>query len=588
MTPAPHAQEKGMVDMAYISVKKANCKNCYKCLKYCDVKSISYIDDRVEVIEDQCILCGHCVNICPQKAKTVLNDPARVLDYLQDPRVKTVASLAPSFAGVYGEKNRARLVSALYKLGFDRVEETAVGAREVTARYRRLMQEAEMPVILTTCCPTVNMLITKYYPALIPMMAPVVSPVLAHGRMIKERMGKDTRVVFVGPCLSKIKEIDDHPESADGVLSFRMLDRLLSDRGISIELETERETESPAAFSRIYPIPEGILRDVRRQEEASGEASDGYQKMSVCGLNNVMAFLKELEAGMDTEGPLFVELNACEGGCVGGPLIADERRAAYRGRLAVDSFAADAEAVLPEEVVPGLSLDFLPDQPRTDIPDEATIRRILSEIGKPTPDKELNCGSCGYNTCRDKAIAVYQGKAELYMCLPYINDLSQSLSSVSLSVTPNMVLAVDRELRIIEINLAAQKAFGVSRQQALKAGLYEYMDPADFEEIFQTHRNIVDKKVKLETLSMVAKQTLIYVEEQDLVMAFYQDITDEEKRKEARYRARLESAEMAQKVIEKQMIAAQEIASLLGETTAETKVTLNNLKGLIMSEGTDE
>lgn len=569
--------------MAYISVKKANCKNCYKCLKFCDVKSISYIDDRVEVIEDQCVLCGHCINVCPQKAKTVVNDPARVLSWLRDPAVRTVASLAPSYAGVYGQE-KDRLVAALYQMGFDRVEETAMGAHEVTARYRELMDQGEMPCILTTCCPTVNMLITKYYPQLVPMMAPVVSPVLAHGRMIKERDGADTKVVFVGPCLSKIKEIDDHPESADGVISFRMLDQLLEQQGISLQGAEEAEAELPPVFSRVYPIPEGILRDIRHQAMEDGNYK-GYQMMSVCGLQNVMAFLKELSAG--DCGKLFVELNSCEGGCVNGPLIAEDKRAAYRSRLEVDRYAAEAAEKQPEPARPKtLEWRFTPDAPRKDIPDEATIRRILTEIGKPTPDKELNCGSCGYSTCRDKAIAVYQGKAELYMCLPYINDLSQSLSSVTLSVTPNMVIAVDKDLRIIELNLAAQKTFGVSRQQALKAGLFEYMDPADFEEVFATHRNIVDKKVRLESLSMIARATLIYVESQDIVMGFLQDITEEEQRKEQTYRARLESAEMAQKVIEKQMTVAQEIASLLGETTAETKVTLNNLKAMIMSEET--
>ena len=305
--------------------------------------------------------------------------------------------------------------------------------------------------------------------------------------------------------------------------------------------------------------------------------------MSVCGLENVMEFLKELEAGHI--GRVFAELNACDGGCVNGPLIAEDKRAAYRGLLEVESYAEASAPVESRPIALGQAFEAEPLEPP--MPDEATIRKILTEIGKPTPDKELNCGSCGYPTCRDKAIAVYQKKAELYMCLPYINDLSQSLSSVTLSVTPNMVIAVDRDLRIIELNLAAQKTFGVSRQQALKAGLFEYMDPADFEEVFATHRNIVDKKVRLESLSMIARQTLVYVENQDIVMGFLQDITEEEQRKEQTYRARLESAEMAQKVIEKQMIAAQEIASLLGETTAETKTTLNTLKNLILSEGTE-
>lgn len=568
----------------YISVKKANCKNCYKCLKYCNVKSISYINDRVEVIADQCILCGHCINVCPQKAKTVVNDPAKVLSMLADPDTRTVASLAPSYAGIYG-RDKARLVKALYALGFDRVEETAIGAKEVTREYRKLMEQGEMPCILTTCCPTVNLLIEQYYPSLVSHMAPVVSPVLAHGRIIKERLGSDTKVVFIGPCLSKIREIDEHPESADAVLSFRQLDEILADRQIDLtEQEAMVTEESP--YSRIYPVPEGILRDVSFQGRVSPEEGyAGYTFMSVCGLDNVMQFLDELKK-TDRPDRLFVELNACEGGCVGGPLISEERRGAYQAQLAVRAYAREPErgTVYP---CPGLEQRFEPVKRDTDIPDEKTIRKILTEIGKPTPDKELNCGSCGYPTCRDKAIAVYQGKAELYMCLPYINDLSQSLSNVTLSVTPNYILAVDHELRILEINLPAQKLFGVSRQQAIKGDLFEYMDPSDFEEVFETHRNIADKKVKLEEQNRIVMSTLVYVPEQDLVVGVMKDITEEESRKESAFKARLESAEMAQKVIEKQMIAAQEIASLLGETTAETKTTLNTLKNLILSEGTE-
>ena len=259
--------------MAYISVKKANCKNCYKCLKYCDVKSIRYIDDRVEVIEDQCILCGHCINICPQQAKTVVNDPTAVLEMLSDPAVRVVASLAPSYIGVYGQDAREKVTAALYRMGFAAVEETAIGAHEVSAAYKKLMDDGEMPVILTTCCPTVNSLITKYYPDLIPMMAPVVSPVLAHGRMIKQRDGKDTRVVFIGPCLSKIKEIHDHPESADAVLSFRQLDQLMAAQETGEDAAMPGMAESP--FSRIYPVPEGVVRDVGKLSQGMEKAADG-------------------------------------------------------------------------------------------------------------------------------------------------------------------------------------------------------------------------------------------------------------------------------------------------------------------------
>ena len=577
--------------MGYIRVKEANCKNCYKCLKHCDVKSISYINDRVEVIDDQCILCGHCINICPQKAKTVVNDPTDILRWLADPETRVVASLAPSYAGLYGRKEKgespARLRAALRALGFDGIEETAVGANEVTAEYKRLLDEGTMDSILTTCCPTVNTLITKYYPQLIPYMAPVISPALAHGRMIKERDGARTRVVFIGPCLSKIREIREHPESADGVLTFRQLDALLEERGLDLASLGGADSEEealPAPYSRIYPVPEGIVKDVKLNSHkgfASG-SYNGYSFMSVCGLENVIAFLKEMSAGRC--GRLFVELNSCEGGCVNGPLIPEERRAAFQARLSVEQYAADRfEEITPCR--PALSLNFQRDVPSRDIPDEKTIRKILTEIGKPTPDKELNCGSCGYNTCREKAIAVYQGKAELYMCLPYMTDLAQSLSNVTINVTPNYIVAVDRDLRIVEFNQAAQKKFGVSRKEALKTELFELMAPADFEEVLATHRNIVNKKTHLESRETIIEETLVYVPEQDIVIGFFSDITEEERRKEEARRARLESAEMAQKVIDKQMIAAQEIASLLGETTAETKVTLVNLKNQILSEG---
>ncbi len=578
--------------MGYIRVKEANCKNCYKCLKHCDVKSISYINDRVEVIAEQCILCGHCVNVCPQKAKTVVNDIADILGWLADPSVRVVASLAPSYAGLYADAEKgesaAALRRALYRLGFDAVEETAVGASEVTAEYKRLLDEGTMDCILTTCCPTVNSLITKYYPSLIPYMAPVVSPVLAHGRMIKARDGAGTRVVFIGPCLSKIKEIDDHPESADGVITFRQLDALLAERGIAPAGQEPAQAEEgpglPTPFSRIYPVPEGIVRDVKLNAHkgfASG-SYNGYSFLSVCGLENVMAFLKELQDG--NCGRLFVELNSCDGGCVNGPLIPEERRAAFRARLSVEKYAADQFEEL-ERADADLSLQFLPEPLPEDEPDEKTIRKILTEIGKPTPDKELNCGSCGYNTCRDKAIAVYHGKAELYMCLPYMIDLSQSLSNVTLSVTPNYIIAVDRDLRIVEFNQAAQKKFGISRKEAVKTDLFEIMDPEDFQEVFDTHRNIVNKKAHLQSKETVVEETLMYVPEQEIVIGFFTDVTEEEQRKEAARRARLEAAEMAQKVIDKQMTVAQEIASLLGETTAETKVTLVNLKKQMLNEG---
>lgn len=587
--------------MGYIHVKKANCKNCYKCLKNCVVKSIRYIDGQVDVISDACILCGKCVGVCPQGAKTVVNPLEPVLGMLHDPSVRTVASLAPSFVGSFGYKNRYKLIGALKALGFDAVEETAIGAKAVSETYRDLMERGDLPVFLTSCCPTVNQLVVKYYPELAGCLAPVVSPVIAHGRMIKEREGADTKVVFIGPCLSKISEIASHPESVDGAVSFRQLEDLLAAGRISIEEQEEARPDRPSDFSRIYPMDHGIVRDVERlgvrlDTEGKALSAADYAFVGVSGLDNVRAFLDELQEGR-VEGPVFAELNACPEGCINGPLRPDAGRT-YTSRLQVEKYAGKAGREVPAEEpnsepkaepLAGSRVDmgkvFAPDPIQADIPDEITIRKILSEIGKPTPDKELNCGSCGYPTCREKAIAVYQKKAELFMCMPYISDLTQSLSNVTLSVTPNSIIAVDRDMRILECNLAAQKQFGVSRKQALHSYLFEYMDHKDFEQTFITQLNTYDKKVELPQLGLITEQTLIYVREQNIVIGIIRDVTEEEEHSQTVLRRKLESVEMTQKVIEKQMTVAQEIASLLGETTAETKVTLNKLKDLISNEG---
>lgn len=601
--------------MGYIHVKKANCKNCYKCLKNCVVKSIRYIDGQVDVISDGCILCGKCVNVCPQEAKRVVNPLEPILAMLRDPSVKTVASLAPSYVGAFGYENRFKVIGALKALGFDAVEETAIGAEAVSEAYRDIMEQGSMPVFLTSCCPTVNELIVKYYPSLTDCIAPVVSPVLAHGRMIKARMGADTRVIFVGPCLSKISEIAGAPESADGAISFRQLEELMEAARIHLDEQAEARPDRPSTFSRIYPMDHGIVRDVERLD-ADGRAlrAADYAFLGVSGLDNVRAFLDELLEGR-VKGPVFAELNACPEGCINGPLR-PERGRTYASRLQVEKYAADAaaegaaggkaegpaqsadverdaaclgaageNAAAAEAPAIPMAKAFRPDPLKADIPDEITIRKILTEIGKPTPDKELNCGSCGYPTCREKAIAVYQKKAELYMCLPYISDLTQSLSNVTLSVTPNSIIAVDRDMRIIECNLAAQKQFGVSRKQALHSYLFEYMDHKDFEQTFVTQLNTYDKKVEIPQLGLVTEQTLIYVRDQNIVIGIIRDVTEEEKHSQSVYHMKLESVEMAQKVIDKQMTVAQEIASLLGETTAETKVTLNKLKDLITNEG---
>jgi PAS domain S-box-containing protein len=221
------------------------------------------------------------------------------------------------------------------------------------------------------------------------------------------------------------------------------------------------------------------------------------------------------------------------------------------------------------------------------IPDEAAIREILKKIGKPTEDQELNCGACGYPSCRDKAIAVYQGKAELYMCLPYMRERAESLANVILKATPNIIIAVNGDMEIQEFNDAAERMFQISRETAIGRKLYQLIDTSDFERVWETHESIFGKKVEYKEYGVVTEQDIMYVEDQQLVMAIMRDITNEERQARQMYKIKAETVEMAQKVIDKQMMVVQQIASLLGETTAETKVTLTRLKDMILYDRED-
>ena len=572
--------------MSYIKVRKANCKNCYKCLKNCLVKSIKYVNDKVEIIEDACILCGVCMTTCPQKAKKVQNDIEFIKEYIENPDITTVVSLDPSYVAAFGE-NAPALAWALKSLGFDYVEEAAIGAKYVTKEYLRLIKEGKIENIISSACPSINMYVQKYYPDLVKWLAPVMSPALVHGRIIKEQRGSDVKVIHLTPCLARIKECEES-EYIDGVITYEQLMKWLLDADITPEMELSEEHEdngfdNEAGYSRIYPIVYGIVYDLQHQycKFTGTEYIEGYDLVAVSGLANVTKILDEMQKGNIKHA--FVEAHSCYGGCVNGPFMPKMRSTGYKARIEVKNYADSANRSKHYDVS-SVKAEYKAMPVHQDMPSEEEIRAILAQIGKYSKAQELNCGSCGYATCREKAIAVYQKKAELYICMPYMTDINQAMSNVTLSLTPNYIIAVDSDMYIKEFNVAAQKLFKITRLAALNQKLSNFIDTTDFEQVIANKSGIYDKKVSYPELNIVTEQTIVYSSERNMAIAIIKDVTQEEKDKEALYKRKIESVKMAQRVIDKQMVVAQQIASLLGETTAETKVTLNKLKNLIDAE----
>lgn len=567
--------------MKVIDFKDAKCRHCYKCVRHCLVKAIAIENEQAHILQDHCINCGHCLEVCPQNAKTFASDLERVKGYLRQGD-RTVISIAPSYLGVLEFEKPGQVVDALLKLGFAEVRETAEGAALVTNEYQKLIREKKMPNIITTCCPSVNDLVEKYYPECTKYMAPVVSPMIAHGRYIKKLYGEDVKVVFLGPCIAKKQEAVGDARifgAIDAILTFEELAVWLEREGIHLSDCEEKPFGNPdPEVNRLYPVSGGVILSV-----VAEEADSAYQKVHVDGLENCMEMLECLQKGELDH--CFIEANVCEGGCAKGPASARWNTSYVKAKVKIEKDASHkAPAELADMSSEDLHREFEDRSLKEKIPTEEEIQKILRETGKYSEKDELNCGACGYQTCREKAIAVFNGKAENGMCMPYALMQSESMSNVVLDVTPNVILVVDSEFRIKECNRKGQELLGVGKEEALQRYIFEFIETDDIEETFRTKESIYNKKVKMEHGRLIMQENIVYIEDIDCVLVKFQDITHEEKLKEQHYNFKVETLEIAQKVIDKQMMVAQEIAGLLGETTAETKVTMSKLKASILED----
>lgn len=569
--------------MGIISTVRTDCKDCYKCVRNCPSKAIRISSGHAEVIEEMCILDGRCIEVCPQQAKKVQNDLPVLKKWLKE-RQTIIASLAPSFPAFLGIE-ASRVVALLEHLGFSCVQETAVAADYVALKHAELSKEIRP--LITSACPVVVNLIRKQYPRFQSYLAPILSPMAAHGKMLKQQF-PGARVVFIGPCVAKKGEAyQDHPDCVDLVLTFDELKQLIKERGIedfeSIRAHGSYFWEKVPEKARLFPLGGGLLK-------AAGESTDllAEKHLTLTGLETVMEFLESFEPDCDLR---LIELLACSGGCIGGVggrnvasgcnlSLFERRRKVFqfadndRHRGRADQFEKYGELLVTERESGAVELPE---------PSEEEIREILARIGKKTPEDELNCGSCGYNSCREKAIAVYRGMAEVEMCMPYMRKLAESKANLILKYTPSAIIVTDNDLKIVELNPGAEKMFGFTAGQLQGRKVSLVTDPEDFARAIAEGRLISGRK-KLRNL--IVRQYIFYVEEHGLVIGIFYDITREEENKEQLDRVREETLSRAQQVIDKQMRVAQEIAELLGETTAETKVTLTRLMEL-MNSGVD-
>ncbi len=554
-----------------LNLNKNNCTDCYKCIRNCSVKAITFANDTAEIVHNDCILCGHCYVTCPQKAKQIRNDVHRVKAAMLAGK-RVVCSLAPSFIANFRIRSLSVIEAALRSLGFSEVQETAIGAQLVSEEYANIMREGKLPVIISSCCPSINMLIKKYYPTMLPYLAKVMTPMEAHCKLIKET-DPSAFTVFIGPCIAKKAESDES-SYVDAALTFDELSEWFANEHIELPYE-HVDPQSNGAIARLYPATGGVLKATAKVE--------GYRRIAIDGIDNCRGVFEEIE---NSEfGKVFIEMSACEGSCVNGPCIRDHAERRLKGAMRVDTFSGEGDQ--PYEIAhkPEIRTSYAFEGGRKVNFGNDAIRDMLYKMGKTSPEKELNCGSCGYSTCREKAIAILEGKAKIEMCLPFLKEKAESFSDTIIHNTPTAIIVMNEDLVVQQINPSALKMFHLKdAKDILHEHVVRILNPGDYHNIVVAALHTTNRKHYLSDYDIYVDETILYDRQYHVIITLIRDVTEQERLKVQGSDLRQQTAEITDKVIEKQMRIVQEIASLLGETTAETQIALNKLKDAMAHE----
>lgn len=557
--------------MSYLQLKKTNCRNCHKCIRHCPVKSIRFSGNQAYINEEECILCGHCFVICPQNAKKIVDSRAAVKTLLAGD-APVIASVAPSFAANYVGVGIESVRETLKQMGFADAEETAIGATIVKREYDRILDEENRDVIITSCCHSVNLLIQKYYPSLVGCLADVLSPMQAHGQDIKRRI-PGAKVVFIGPCISKKDEADRYPGYVDAVITYDDLALMMEEKGLTFKQELGQTDTGKARF---FPTNGGVLNSMNK-------SNPDYTYMSIDGPTNCINALDDIRDGGIHH--CFIEMNICQGACVGGPIMEKHQHATVRDYAAVARYVGKKDFKVEQPSKEMLRKKFPVMNRRYVMPDEKQITDALHAMGKYRKSDELNCGTCGYETCRDKAIAICQGKAEVTMCLPYLMARSDSISETIIRTIPNGLIAISESLEVQQINRAALNILGLSSSAEIMGEFVgDFMPSQEIIESMDSFAPIHNKALFIEKTNRTVEETVVYDRDYHVMVCVLRDITAETLEHERKEKQNRQTAEVADKVISHQMRIVQEIAMLLGETAAETKIALTKLKESIDDE----
>ena len=555
-------------DLKPIYTEPENCQDCYKCVRECPVKAIRIEDNKAYIIEKRCIYCGHCTQVCPTGAKKIRDGVSRARLVLQHaPRV--ILSLAPSWVSEFEQLEAPQLIAAIRQLGFMAVSETAIGAELVSARVSEYLEQSDPGVYISSACPVVVEYIRKYSTEHIDSITPVLSPMLTHARILKQHYGNDIKIIFAGPCICKKLEADNFKDLIEVAITFRDLKGWLEKENIYPETIASTPDDHfvpwSAGLGSLYPIEGGMLPGVQEEKKR-------IIKMAFSDLGNIKDVIKNLDIHRKKD-TIFLELLACKGGCINGPVKLSQTSLAIK-RYNIQNRRALVATGQPDDLS---SIDIRTTYQADCCSDashsEEEIKQALAAVGKTCSEHELNCSGCGYDTCRDFALAMLEGRAEENMCVSYMRKVAHDKATVLLQKIPAGVLLVDNELKISDMNLFCANLLGEDAMIVYEASpglngmaLEQVCPFADlFRTVLNTGKEITERQIRDQ--EKIWLLSIYNIQPHRLVFGILQDLREPYVRQEW-------MQEQTREVIRKYMSTVQQVACLLGENAAYTDATL--------------
>ncbi len=558
-----------------IYTEKNNCQDCYKCIRHCPMKAIKIEDANASIISDKCIYCGNCVAVCPADAKKVRNDLSKAKQLIKT-RKKVIAALAPSYLSEFPEIGTKGLIKALKNIGFYGVSETALGAEIVSQQTKIWLDNQPDGVYYSSCCPTVVELIGKYHPNEKSNLAPVLSPMQSHSKFLKSYYGSSTVVIFFGPCFAKKTELEQNPGLTDVVLTYQDLEQWLNEDKAYLPTNETKENQTfipfPASEGANYPVEGGMLSGIKNDISVTN-----CSFMSFSEINNLREILEKSDS-LKSHGKLFLELMACDGGCINGPgKIKKNSLALKRHQILNNHKTKENTAHLNSNLIFKTDFDQIKAVEKLRFAEDK-LNQTLKEFGKFSMEDELNCGGCGYDSCRDFAQAMLEGKAERTMCVSYMRNVAQNKATVLLQKIPYGVVMVDDKLSIIDSNrkfsdlvLDEENKFLFDIKPGLHGADLRKLIPFHklFSSVLLSGEEMIEQDIRQN--NQLFSLSIITIQSNKIVCGIIRNMKEQDIRPDI-------VKERTQKVIKQNMKIVQKIAYLLGENASFTESMLNSIQ----------